>query len=140
MGLAMAKVPVVILAVIISFASLVIYGFGFSKDAFSAESLFWAAPLLCPVAALIYVRSKIVGACIQLILFSGALCGVYVMQDHVCRTDDCAWKSPAVSVIASSLSDPHILLMLALTLWLCVGAISRMRNRSPAADSGNSVA
>ena len=121
-----------IFCAIASVGALSIFLFDFGNRPLSSESTFWAMPLACPFALVIYLKSKRIGAAIQLVLYSLAALGAYQITAVECRANNCFTQNPAVVFVGGMFAGVHMISMFAALVSMCVGAGKTFRSHSVA--------
>ena len=111
-------------------AALFIYLFGFANQSISVESLFWAMPLICPIAFVLYLKSRPFGAALQIILYMLAILGSYNMIQNDCLRGNCSTGNPVAILMAGMIAGVHLIAMLLALILMCTGAIVLMRSTS----------
>lgn len=119
------KVVLAALTLFVFIGSGAIYLFDFAGQALSIESLFWAAPLACPVAFLIYLKSQIGGTLIQTALYTSGILGAHRMIQLDCLRHNC---SQFPTVFAAMLAGIHMIGMLCIVIIMCVGIWIKLRS------------
>lgn len=100
-----------------------VYFWGFGNSPFTRKSLFWAAPLLSPVAFLVYFRWKRAGAVVMAALYAAAVMGTYTMLRADCaRAGACFTQSRVPLAAASLVAGLHTIFMLGAVMWMVQGA------------------
>jgi hypothetical protein len=113
-----------------SLAAAGIYLFGFANKPLSSESMFWAAPIACPIAFVVYLKSKPIGAATQIVLYSLAVFGAYQMIQGDCiRPGECYTHNAIALVLASMFAGVHMIAMLTALVLMCVGAAETFRSQ-----------
>lgn len=113
------KVGVGVLCALACVVAGVIYLFGYGNAPLTAESLFWAAPMLSPIAFLIYLRWKRAGAIAMMLLYAAAVTGTSRMLQSDCGRGDCVTQNRFVIALGSMVAGVHMILMLGALVWMC---------------------
>jgi len=124
------KILLGILSTIVSLSAIAIYMFGFSGP-ISVESLFWAAPLLFPIAFLVYLKSKLGGASTAAVLYALAVIGAFYLIRADCVRGNCDTQSWLPIVLAASIAGLHMICMLAVLLVMGSDLYRARRSRNP---------
>ncbi len=111
-----------------SLAALCIYLFNFGNQVRSGESMFWAMPMVCPVAFVVYLKSKRIGAAVQLVLYSSAIFGAYQMIEGECRLGNCSTHNPAAILIDGMFAGVHMIAMFGALALMSVEAAKMFRS------------
>jgi hypothetical protein len=112
-----------------SLAALAIYLFGYGSQPLSLESFFWAAPMLCPLAFLVYLKSKIGGSAAQAILYTLSVVGAYAMIRSDCDRGNCNTQNPALIAGSAMVAGLHMICMLGILIYMGLGAWKPLRSR-----------
>jgi hypothetical protein len=115
-----------VLCVVASLSAGAIYLFDFGPDPLSVKSFFWAAPIISPVALVVYLRSRIGGACIQAALYALAVLGAYKMFQADYLIESCT-QNRLVTALGSLFAGVHIICMLAGLIVACMGVRETIR-------------
>jgi hypothetical protein len=117
-----------ILCAAASLSSLGIYFFGYAGGALSRESLFWAMPLICPIAFIVYLKTRTFGALTQSLLYALATYGAYHVVQEECSRGNCFTQNGIAIVMASMFSGVHMIAMLGALLLMCFGTAKAIRS------------
>lgn len=118
-----------VFCVIASLAAVGIYLFDFGNEPLSSESLFWAMPIVCPIAFVAYLKSKTIGSAAQIVLYSLAVVGAYQMIQRDCIWGgECYTHNAAAVAVASMFAGVHIIAMLGALVLMCVEAGKTFRS------------
>ena len=119
-----------ILCVVASVSAGAIYFFDFGNEPLSAQSLFWAAPIICPVSFLVYLKSRIGGAVTQAVLYALSVLGAYQMFQADCYSGrNCFTQSRLITAFSSLFAGVHIICMLAALVIACIGVREMVRSQ-----------
>jgi hypothetical protein len=110
-------------------AAVAVYLFGFANKPLSSESLFWAMPIVSPIAFVIYLKSKTVGSVFQTVLYSFAVYGAFQMIREACiKGGECYTHNAAAVAVASMFAGVHVIAMLIATILMCAGVARAFRS------------
>ena len=96
--------------------------FAYGGQPLSVESLFWAAPLFCPIAFIVYRKSKVLGTLMQVVLYALSLIGAFHVILADCGKGNCATQNPIIIACAAALAGFQMIGMLATLLLMGFGA------------------
>ena len=116
-----SKLGIGILCALTSLGSLGIYLFAFANEPLSVTSLFWAAPACCPLALLIYFRSKMGGVCAQAGLYILSVSGAYHVVQADCARGNCSKDARTTIVLGAMVAGYHMMGMLVILICMCIG-------------------
>jgi len=115
------NISVGVLSVAASLAALAIYMFDFAGEPLSVVSLFWAAPMVSPLASFVFMKSKIGGATTQAALYGLALLGAYNLIEADCNRGNCETQNRLVSVFAGMVAGIHMICMVTILVLMFIG-------------------
>lgn len=115
------KVGVGVLCGLACITAGLMYLFSFGNAPLATESLFWAAPILSPIAFLVYLRWERAGAIVMLLLYAAAVTGSSRMLQSDCGRGDCVTQNRVVITLASMVAGFHMMFMLVALVWMCAG-------------------
>ena len=117
-------VVVGVFCLIACLAAAAVYLFDFANKPLSSESLFWAMPIVSPIAFVTYLKSKAVASVLQTVLYSLAVYGAFQMIREACiKGGECYTHSAAAVAVASMFAGVHIIAMLIATIMMCAGVV-----------------
>jgi hypothetical protein len=106
------KITLCVLSAFVAIASVAIYLFGFASKPLSVETLFWAAPLACPLAFAIYLKSKRLGTVVQAVLYALGALGAYYMLEADCLRGNCSTQNKLAIALNSMVAGIHMICMI----------------------------
>ena len=115
-----SKVGVGVFCAFACLGAAAIYFWGMGNEPFTRESWFWAAPLLSPVAYLIFLRWRRLGTIAMLLLYAAACAGSARMIQLDCARGNCSTQNGIVIALASTVAGFHLICMVAALIWMCV--------------------
>ena len=107
------KIGTGFLCLIASLSAGAIYLFGFGNEPLSLTALFWAAPLLSPVAWIVYIKFRTAGMATQAALYVMAIIGAYHVIQNDCSHGNCTTQSKPLIALSGTISGVHMICMLA---------------------------
>lgn len=111
-------------------AAVYVYLFGFGNQTLSSESTFWAMPMACPLAFVLYLKWKSFGTAVQLSLYSLATIGAYQIIEDDCRLGNCVTRNAAAMFVAGMFAGVHMIAMFVALLLMCIGVAKMIRSHS----------
>ena len=115
-----SKVGVGVFCAFACLGAAAIYFWGFGNEPLTRESWFWAAPVLSPVAYLIFLRWRLLGTVAMLLLYAAAYAGASQMIQLDCARLRCSTQNLAVNALAPMIAGFHLIFMLVALIWMCL--------------------
>lgn len=123
------EVALGVLCAVACLAAAGLYLFNFSSEPLSKRSLFWAMPIICPIAFIAYLRSKRIGTVAQLAFYVLSVIGAYQMFLANCRRRVNCYTHNTVAIAAASMfAGIHIVAMFGATALMCIATAKTLRH------------